>query len=164
MSGLAIRGGKSTRVRGSRGVGLAGKPEREGGRKGKREQQRDQKSYRHSDSKSAEEAARHSSDGDERKKDNDRSDGGKHQRPADLPDRLPHRFYAGVSGLAMHGDVLHHHDGIVDDQSDSCRQAAQGHQVETLSCQAEEENGHRDGDRNDQARDQRRSPIAKKEK
>jgi hypothetical protein len=145
-------------------VNFAGKPERERGSKGKREQQGSQKSYRHGDSKSAEEAARHPGYGDERKKDDDRGNSGKDQRPADLTDGLLHRIHAGVPGLAMDGNVLDHHDGIVDDQPDRRGQAAQGHQVEALARHAEKENGHRYGDRNDQAGDQGRSPIAKKEK
>ena len=35
-------------------------------------------------------------------------------------------------GIAVHHDVLHHHDGVVDDQSDGRGQAAERHQVEGL--------------------------------
>ena len=35
--------------------------------------------------------------------------------------------------IAMHHDVLHHHDGVVDHQPDRRGQAAQRHQVEALA-------------------------------
>ena len=68
-----------------------------------------------------------------------------------------------LSRFAMHRNVLHHHDRVVDDQPDRRRQTAQGHQVKALAGDAEKENGHRDGDRDDQAGDQRRSPVVEKE-
>ena len=38
-----------------------------------------------------------------------------------------------LAGVAVHHDVLHHHDGVVDHQADGRGQAAQRHQVEALA-------------------------------
>ena len=57
--------------------------------------------------------------------------------------------------VAMHDDVLHHHDGVVDDQADGRSQPAQRHQVEALADDPEEQDRHRDRHRDHQARDQR---------
>ncbi len=64
----------------------------------------------------------------------------------------------------MHGNVFDHHDRVINDQPDRRRKSAQGHQVEALPGDPEKENRYCDGDRNDEACDQRGSPIAKKEK
>ena len=68
-----------------------------------------------------------------------------------------------LTRFAMDRDVLDHHDRVVDHQPDSRCQSAQGHQVKALAGDAEKENGHRHGDRNDQAGDERRSPVMEKE-
>ena len=64
-------------------------------------------------------------------------------------------FDARLARVAMHDDVLHHHDGVVDHQPNRRGQAAQGHQVEGLPDGPEKENRNCYGYRNHQAGDQR---------
>ena len=98
--------------------------------------------------------------GDQRKKNNDRGNGGKDQ--GRLISWIALRTdHPRLSRFPVNRNVLDHHDGIVDNQPDGRGQTAQGHQVEALAGDAEKENGHRDGDRDDQAGDQRRSPVAR---
>ena len=111
----------------------------------------------------AEEDAGNSRDRDQRKEDHDRGDGRADQRGADLADGAADRFGARLAGVAVQHDVLHHHDGVVDDQPDGRGQAAEGHQVEGLVQQAERDEGDRDGDRDDEPRDQRRAPVAQEQ-
>ena len=75
--------------------------------------------------------------GDQGKKDNDRCDGGKDQRPADFVDGLANRRDPGLSCFAVNGNILDYYDGIIDDQPDGGGQTAQGHQVEALPGDAQ---------------------------
>ena len=63
----------------------------------------------------------------------------------------------------MHHNVFNHHDGVVDHQADGRGQSAQRHQVEALANDPESKNGDGDGDRDDEAGDQRASPVAQEE-
>ena len=65
--------------------------------------------------------------------------------------------------IAVHHDVFHHHDGVVDHQAHGGGQAAQRHQVEALVHDAQHDEGDGDGGGDHQARDQRRAPIAQEQ-
>ena len=73
------------------------------------------------------------SDGDQRQKHHYRRDGGIDQRRGDLVQRLAHRFDARLAGVAVHDDVFNDDDGVVDDQANGRREAAESHQVEALA-------------------------------
>src|SRR5580692_6004092 len=138
--------------------------QRKRGSERKGQQQGSKQSNRHGYGKGTEEAPRDLGNRDQGKKDDHRGDGGKDQRPADLVYGLADRSNPRLSRLAMNSDVLDHHDGIVDDQPDGRREATQGHQVEALAREVKEENGHRNGDRDNQAGDQGRRPVVEKKK
>ena len=144
-------------------VDLPLQPERERGSEGKGEQQRSEQSNSHGYGKRAEETPRDLGNRNQGEKHDNRGNSGKDQRPGDLVEGLTDRSDPRLSRFAMNRDVLDHHDRVVDHQPDGCSQAAQGHQVEALASDAEKENGHRDGDRNNQAGDQRRRPVVEKQ-
>ncbi len=58
------------------------------------------------------------------------------------------------------GDVLHHHDGVVGDQSDGRGDPAERHQIDGLSerSPAQSHHGHGEGNRGDA--DQGQPPVA----
>jgi len=60
-------------------------------------------------------------------------------------------------------DVLDDHDGIIDDQTDGGCETAEGHQVEALAGEFEEDEGDQYGDGNDEAGHERRAPVAQKD-
>ena len=60
----------------------------------------------------------------------------------------------------MQHDVFDHHNGIVDDQPNRCRQSAKRHQVECLPHQLQNNKRHQYGDRDNQSCNQRSSPVA----
>ena len=63
----------------------------------------------------------------------------------------------------MEDDVFDDHDGVVDHEAYRSGQAPKRHEVEALAEGVEEKKGDRDGDRDDQAGDKRRAPVAKKD-
>ena len=63
----------------------------------------------------------------------------------------------------MKHNVFDDDDSIVDDQANRRGKATEGHQIEALSQSVEEEKGDGDGDRDHQAGNERRSPIAQKD-
>ena len=78
-------------------------------------------------------------------------------------DRAADGLGAALPGIAMHHDVLDHHDRVVDHQADRGGQAAERHQVEALAEHAQRDEGDRDGRRNHQPGDQRRAPVAQEQ-
>ena len=63
----------------------------------------------------------------------------------------------------MQDDVFDDDDGVVDDEADGGGEAAEGHQVEALADDPEEEDGDGDGDRDDETGDERGAPVAQEE-
>ncbi len=63
----------------------------------------------------------------------------------------------------MENDVFDNYDRIVDDQPNRSGQTAERHQVEAFAEGADSDAGYGNGDGNDQAGDDGRSPIAQKE-
>ena len=126
--------------------------------------QRGEQRRGHGDGQRPEEAAGDAADYDQREKDNHRGNGGTDQRSGDFMQSLAHRFAGSLAAVAVEDDVLDHHNGVVDRQADSCGQAAQCHQVEALADQPQHQHCNRDGDRNDQAGNQRGGPVAQKKK
>ena len=57
------------------------------------------------------------------------------ERCGDLAQCAVNRFHASLTGVAVQGDVLNHHDGVIDHQADRGGQSAQGHEVEALAQQ-----------------------------
>ncbi len=141
----------------------AQKNQAQAGRPGEREHERGEQRGRHGEGERAEEAAGNSGDGDERKEDDDGRDGGADERRGDLVQRLAHRFDAAFAGFTMQDDVLDDDDGVVDDEADGGGETAERHEIEALAEQPHEEHGDRDRDRNDEARDDRRTPVAQEE-
>ena len=84
------------------------------------------------------------------------------QRNRDFFQRAADGLQASLPGIAMQDNIFHDHNGIVDDQSHGCGQAAQRHQVESLPHHLERDERDHDGHGNHQAGDQRRSPVAQK--
>ena len=68
-----------------------------------------------------------------------------------------------LSGVAMQRDVFHHHDGVVDHQTDRGRQSAERHQVEALVEQLERDERDEYGRGNHQHGDDRGAPVAQKQ-
>src|ERR1019366_5738704 len=130
-----------------------------GQRQGERREQR----HAHRDGQRAEEDAGNARDGDQREEDYDRRDGGAHQRGANFADGASDGFGARLAAIAVHDDVFHHHDGVVDHQPHGGGQSAQRHQVEALIHDAEHDEGNGDGGRDHQSCHQRRAPIAQEQ-
>ena len=145
------------------GPAAAQQRERERGSECDGEGERGEQGRGHGDGQRAEEAAGDTRGCDERKEDNHGSDGGEDERRGEFVQRNANGGCARLSRVAMHDDVLHHHDGVVDDQTDGGGEAAEGHQIEGLSDGPEKENRNRYGYRNDEAGDQRAGPVAQKE-
>jgi hypothetical protein len=61
-------------------------------------------------------------------------------------------------------DVFDHHDGIVEDQSDPGRDAAQGHEVEAHAERVEHQAGDRYGTGDHRGRDRRRAQVGDEHK
>src|SRR5207237_10711249 len=59
-------------------------------------------------------------------------------------------------------DVFHHHNSIVDDETNGSGHAAKRHDVETHSQDVDQQNGGGHHGRHSQARDQRNFPVAQK--
>ena len=135
----------------------------QGGSPGERQRQRGKQRHADGDRQSAEKHARDPGNRDQRQEDHDRRDGRSHQRNADLADGAADRLRARLARIAMHDDVFHHHDGIVDHQPDGRGQAAQGHQVEALAHDRRAMNVTADGRGNHQAGHQRRAPVAQEQ-
>ena len=67
---------------------------------------------------------------------------------------------SGEAGIAIDHDVFNDHDGVVDDEPDSCGEAAESHQIEALPDDPQKENGDGYGDGYDESGDERGAPIA----
>ena len=106
--------------------------------------------------------AGHTGDGDQRQKNDDRRDGRSDQRDRDFLQRTVDAPARALPGIAMEDDVFHHHDGIVDHQSDRGGEATKRHQVETFAQHLQSDKGDEHSDGNDQAGDHRGAPIAQK--
>ena len=145
------------------GPAAAQQRERERGSKGDGEGERGEQGRGHGDGERAEKTARDTRCSNQRKKDNHGSDGGEDERRGEFVQRNANGGCARLARVAMDDDVFHHHDGVVDHQSNRRRQAAQGHQVEGLPDDPEKEDRHRDGYRNHEACDQRAGPVAQEE-
>ncbi len=64
----------------------------------------------------------------------------------------------------MENDVFDDDDGVIDNQTDRSGESTEGHQVEAFADDPKEEDGDGDCDRDDEAGDERRAPVAKEEK
>ncbi len=62
----------------------------------------------------------------------------------------------------MQHDVFHHHDRVVDHQTDRRRKTAQRHQIETFSQKLEHDEGHKNRYRNHKPSHYRTAPVAQK--
>jgi len=131
----------------------------EGGSPGQGQGERSEQRHAHGDGQRAEEYAGHPGDGNQRQEDHDGGNGRADQGNADLADGAADGLGARLALIAMHHDVLDHHDGVVDHQAHGRGQAAQGHQVETLAYGSQGDEGHGDGGGNHQTGHQRGSPV-----
>ncbi len=66
-----------------------------------------------------------------------------------------HGFDAAFAGVAVEDDVFDDYDGVVDDETDGGCETAEGHQVEALAGELEEDEGDQYGDG--------RTPVAEKD-
>ncbi len=144
-------------------AGAADEVVAESGRPGERERQRSEQRHAYRDGQRAEEDAVHAGHRDQRQENDDRRDRGAEQRHADFADGAANGLRARLARIAMHHDVLHHHDGVVDHQPDGGGETAQRHQVEALAQQAQRDERDRDGGGNHQAGDERSAPIAQEQ-
>ena len=135
----------------------------EGGSPGQGQGERSEQRHAHGDGQRAEEHAGDAGDGNQRQEHHDGGDGRADQRNADLADGAADGLGARLALIAMHHDVLHHHDGVVDHQSHGRGQTAQGHQVEALAHDPQGDEGHRDGGGNHQPGHQRCAPVAQEQ-
>ena len=92
-------------------------------------------------------------------------EGGARNRAEDLVGPLPDDGGGGL--VRMEGesplDILDDHDGIVDDDSDGDREAAQAHQVERSSREGDAQERDGDGERKRQRGGERGAPLAEEE-
>ena len=63
----------------------------------------------------------------------------------------------------MEDDVFDDHDGVVDDETDGGCETTEGHQVEALAGDIEEDEGDQYGDGYDEAGDERGTPVAQED-
>ena len=129
----------------------------------KRQEQRGKQRDGHRDGKRAKEASGDSGDSHQRQEDDHGRDGRPYERPCDLAKRLLHSDHARLAGIAMENDVFDDDDGVIDDQADGGSQSAEGHKVETFSDDPEKEHGDGDGYRNDQAGNERGTPVSQEQ-
>ena len=87
-----------------------------------------------------------------------RGDGHAHFAGTDLG-----RFEAVLALLQMAEGVLDHHHGVVDEHPYPQREATQGHQVQGVACAVQSDERGNDRQRNGQADDQRRAPVAQEQ-
>ncbi len=132
-------------------------------RPGKSKGQRSEQRHADRDGQRAEEHAGHARNCNQREKHDDGRNRGADQRRGNLAQRAADGLDPALSGVAMQGDVLHHHDGIINHQPDRGCQSTQRHQVESLVEHLEGDEGHQHRDRNHQARHQRTSPVVQKQ-
>ena len=147
-------------------LGLGGwleEQQREAGGEADGEQQRGEQRDGHGDGERAEEAAGDGGDGDERQEDDDGGDGGADEGDGDLAQGTANGLMQGLAAVAVKDDVFNDDDGIVDDEADGGGEAAEGHEVEAFTDEPECEDGGGDGDRNDQAGDERGAPVMQEE-
>src|SRR6516164_4054257 len=113
----------------------------------------------HRDRKSAEKAAGNAGRRDERQKDHDRRDCGADEGSGNFAESALNGLEARLAGVAVQHDVFENNDGVVDDKAYGGGEAAEGHQVETLPCQLENNQREQQCDGNDQGSDERRTPV-----
>ncbi len=124
-----------------------------------REEQRGEQGRDQGEGERAEEYGRDAAQEDEGSEDGDRRQGRADERRRELPDRALGRFLRRLAEGEMQHDVLHDHDGVVDDHPDGRGEAAEGHQIEAHVEEAEEHDGDQDRDGNDKGRHHGRAPV-----
>src|ERR1700722_11740270 len=125
-----------------------------------RQRQRSQQRYRHSHCQRPEEDSSYARDHDQWNKNDHGGDGRSDQWNGDFFQRTANCFQASLPRVAMQHDVLHHHDRVINHQSNGRSKSAKRHQVEGLSHHFKSDECDHDGDGYHQARDERRAPVA----
>ncbi len=132
-----------------------------GGEAERGEEERDRQRDRHREGERLKEGARHARQQGEGKKDHDRRD-------ARADQRRENRLQARHDGLlrsrvAVVRDALDDDDGVVGDQAERRGDSAEGHQVDRLAGDPEQQQHDGDGQRDGGDREQRQAPVAEED-